>query len=82
MSEISPNLKAVIGEVERVAQTLSGTDQDRIAETIRDALNAPLPLPAVMKPLLDAALEDVAAGRVASWNEVKARIGAKLHSSR
>lgn len=82
MNEISPNLRAVIGEVERLAQTLSGADQYRIAGDLRDALLAPLPLPGAMQPRLKAAHDDAAAGRVTSWDDVKAQIGAKLLASR
>ena len=82
MNEISPNLKAAIGEVERVAETLSNADQDQIAKTIRDAVLSTLPLPGAIRPLLDDALDDIAAGRVTSWDDVKSRISAKLLAAR
>ena len=82
MNEISPNLKAAIGEVERVAETLSNADQDQIAKTIRDAVLSRLPLPGAIRPLLDDALDDIAAGRVTSWDDVKSRISEKLLAAR
>ena len=81
MNEISPSLKAAISEVEHLAETLSQGDQDRVAEGIRKTLVQSLSPEAVVA-LLQPAYAHIAAGRVATWDDIKARINTKLGNGR
>ena len=78
MNDISPKLQATLDEIQSVAELLSESGQDRVAEAIHRALLAEWPPADRVKALLDPANADVENDRVSPWDDVRARLQSRL----